>query len=41
VIADLTLAVTTINAWNRISIAKRVAPGTYQPPKKKELQPAV
>jgi len=30
---DLTLAVTTINAWNRISIAFRTTPGTYQPPK--------
>src|SRR5437016_14103520 len=40
-IADLTVAITTINAWNRISIATRVVPGTYQPPKKKELQPAV
>jgi len=39
-IADLTVAVATINAWNRISIATRVVPGTYQPPKKKELQPA-
>lgn len=29
---DLTLAVTTINAWNRISIAFRVEAGTYQPP---------
>jgi AhpD family alkylhydroperoxidase len=29
---DLTLAVTTINAWNRISIAFRTTPGTYQPP---------
>ena len=40
-IADLTLAVVTINAWNRISIATRVVPGTYQPVKKKELQPAI
>ncbi|HSS96479.1 MAG TPA: carboxymuconolactone decarboxylase family protein [Terriglobales bacterium] len=40
-IADLTVAITTINAWNRISIATRVVPGTYQSPKKKELQPAV
>ena len=31
-IADLTLAVATINAWNRLSIAGRVTPGTYQPP---------
>lgn len=29
---DLTLAVTTINAWNRISIAFRTEAGTYQPP---------
>ena len=39
-IADLTLAITTINSWNRISIAMRVVPGTYQPSKKKELQSA-
>jgi AhpD family alkylhydroperoxidase len=30
-LVDLTLAVTTINAWNRISIAFRTTPGTYQP----------
>lgn len=30
-LADLTLAVATINAWNRLSIAARVVPGTYQP----------
>lgn len=29
--ADLTLAVATINAWNRLSIAARLRPGTYQP----------
>ena len=29
---DLTLAVTTINSWNRISIAFRTEAGTYQPP---------
>ncbi len=40
-IADLTLAVVAINSWNRISIATRVVPGTYEPPKKRELQPAV
>jgi AhpD family alkylhydroperoxidase len=28
---DLTLAVTTINAWNRLSIAFRTEAGTYQP----------
>ena len=27
----LTLVITQINAWNRISIAFRVEPGTYQP----------
>lgn len=30
-LADLTLAVATINAWNRLSIAARVTPGTYRP----------
>ena len=32
-LADLTLAVATINAWNRLAIAARTEPGTYQPPK--------
>ncbi len=30
-LADLTLAVATIGAWNRLSIAARLAPGGYQP----------
>ncbi len=30
-LADLTFAVATINVWNRLSIAARVVPGTYQP----------
>ncbi len=30
-LADLTLAVATINAWNRLAIAARTEPGTYQP----------
>jgi AhpD family alkylhydroperoxidase len=30
-LCDLTLAITTINAWNRISIASRTPPGTYEP----------
>lgn len=34
-LADLTLAVTTINAWNRLSIAFRLVPGTYQPAQQK------
>jgi AhpD family alkylhydroperoxidase len=29
--ADLTMAVAAINAWNRLSIAGRTPPGTYQP----------
>ena len=29
-LGDLTLAVATINAWNRLLIAARVVPGTYQ-----------
>ena len=32
-LADLTLAVTAINSWNRLSIAARTTPGTYQPAK--------
>jgi AhpD family alkylhydroperoxidase len=28
---DLTMAIVTINSWNRISIAFRTTPGTYQP----------
>src|SRR6267142_580100 len=31
-LANLTLAVVTINGWNRLSVALRVTPGTYQPP---------
>lgn len=30
-LSDLTLAVATINAWNRLSIAARTVPGEYQP----------
>jgi AhpD family alkylhydroperoxidase len=30
-LCDLTLAVSTINAWNRLSIAARTVPGAYQP----------
>lgn len=35
-LADLTLAVAAINAWNRLAIAGRSVPGTYQPPKRHE-----
>lgn len=34
-LSDLTFAVTTINAWNRLAISSRAEPGTYQPPQKK------
>jgi AhpD family alkylhydroperoxidase len=30
-LSDLTLAVAAINAWNRLSIAARLVPGTYEP----------
>lgn len=30
-LADVTLAVATINAWNRIAIATRAVPGRYRP----------
>jgi len=32
-LADLTLAITAINCWNRLNIAVRTVPGTYQPAK--------
>ena len=31
-LSDLTLVIVTINGWNRLSIAARTEPGTYQPP---------
>ncbi len=31
-IADLTFAVATINAWNRLCVSARVVPGTYVAP---------
>jgi alkylhydroperoxidase family enzyme len=30
-LSDLTFTVATINSWNRLSIAGRTTPGTYQP----------
>lgn len=30
-LADLTLAIVAINGWNRLAIAFRAVPGTYQP----------
>jgi AhpD family alkylhydroperoxidase len=32
-LADLTLVIAAINAWNRLAIAARSVPGTYQPAK--------
>jgi alkylhydroperoxidase family enzyme len=32
-LANLTLAITVINGWNRINIALRTVAGTYQPAK--------
>ena len=32
-LADLSLAITSINSWNRLNIAVRTVPGTYQPAK--------
>jgi AhpD family alkylhydroperoxidase len=37
-LADLTLAITAINGWNRLNIAARTIPGTYQPAKSRELK---
>jgi AhpD family alkylhydroperoxidase len=31
-LADVTLAIAAINAWNRLAIAGRAVPGTYQAP---------
>jgi len=40
-LADLTLAISTINCWNRLNIAPRTVPGTYQPAKAHELKRGV
>ena len=40
-LADLTLAIVAINAWNRISIGFRIEPGTYQPEKHAQLVAAL
>ena len=36
-LADLTLAIATINAWNRLAISARTVPGTYEVPKNRLL----
>ena len=37
-LADLTLAIASINAWNRLAIASRAEPGKYQPAKVHEVK---
>jgi AhpD family alkylhydroperoxidase len=37
-LADLTLAVTAINGWNRLNIAARTVAGTYRPARARELK---
>ena len=32
-LADLTFAIASINAWNRLAISSRTVPGTYEVPK--------
>jgi len=39
-LADLTVAIATINAWNRLAISARTVPGTYDVPKMKVQQTA-
>lgn len=36
--SDLTLAIATINAWNRLSISARTEPGKYQPAHSHEVK---
>jgi AhpD family alkylhydroperoxidase len=36
-IGNLLIAIVTINAWNRIAIATRAVPGTYQPPTEQQI----
>lgn len=37
-LANLTLAITAINAWNRLAIAARSVPGTYEPAQREALR---
>lgn len=39
-LADVTLAIVTINGWNRLNIAARTPAGTYQPAKAQDLKRA-
>jgi AhpD family alkylhydroperoxidase len=35
---NLTVAITVINSWNRLNIAARTVPGSYQPAKAREMK---
>jgi AhpD family alkylhydroperoxidase len=37
-LANLTLAIVTINGWNRLSVAFRAVPGEYQPASRKQAE---
>jgi AhpD family alkylhydroperoxidase len=37
-LADLTLAIVAINGWNRLNVATRTVPGSYQPAKAREFK---
>ncbi len=37
-LSDLTLAVVTINGWNRLNISARTVPGDYQPAKPRPVE---
>jgi AhpD family alkylhydroperoxidase len=39
-LADLTLAIAAINAWNRLAISARSVPGLYQPAKRERTKSA-
>jgi AhpD family alkylhydroperoxidase len=39
-IADLTFAIATINAWNRLAISARIVPGTYVVPQSRSKKAA-
>lgn len=39
-LVDLTMAVVAINGWNRLAIAFRAEPGTYQPPARRQVEVA-
>lgn len=38
-LVDLTLAIVAINGWNRLAIAFRTTPGSYQPPSRSASAP--